>query len=140
MIRVLIFSKGKLTQERIQAILSGARDIQMMGIVENPEEVLLSVQSLHPEIILVDCSLLVDDWLEMTRQILSSETPVKMIAVSFFTTSSLNSLEANGIKGFVDKADLLELDGAIHAVYQGHPYYSNSVKAELADLTESNRS
>jgi DNA-binding NarL/FixJ family response regulator len=137
-IKVLIVDDHTLVRQGIRALLGLTADIEIIGEAADGREAIEKVQTLKPDIVLMDLAMRNMGGLEATRIIRREFPSAKVIAVTQYDDSEyvIPVVEA-GARGYVNKmASPLELTSAIQAVYKGESYLSSSAAAALVDLCQ----
>jgi DNA-binding NarL/FixJ family response regulator len=130
-IRVLIVDDQDLFASGIEIILrgEGKDDIQVVGKASDGQEAIRKVETLRPDVILMDVRMPVMDGVEATRIIHEMDARIRILILTTFEDDSyvLNAL-ANGAVGYVLKnIKPAELVMSIKAVAAGNLFVSSSV-------------
>ena len=120
-IRVLIADDHLLFTEALEAILSADKRIEVAGRARDGGEAVELVQTLEPDLVLMDVSMPVLDGIEATREIRAagSDTAILMLTGSN-SRADVDSAREAGASGYVTKDRIAsELVEAIIEVAQG---------------------
>ena len=110
-------------------MLNACPDIQVVGEAENGEQAVELVQTLHPDVVVMDINMPVMNGIEATRQINDICPKTQVIILSMHATSKhvYRALQA-GARGYLLKASAgFEVVDAIHAVFEGRRYLSQKI-------------
>lgn len=128
-IKVLIVDDHQLFREGLANLLSESDDIEIAGQAEDGEDAIERVQSLHPDVVLMDIAMPVINGIEAT-QIIREEFPeVNVIAISMHSDRQyIKPMLAAGALGYLFKnCSYNQLIDAIKQVYKGHKYLSEEI-------------
>ena len=118
-IKVLLVDDHDLAREGLRRVLDIEPDIQVVGEATDGEQVAGMVQSLSPDVVLMDIKMPSINGIEATRQLKGSRLNVKVIVLSFIDEYLPQAIEA-GAEGYLTKdVKRDELVGAIHRVHRG---------------------
>jgi DNA-binding NarL/FixJ family response regulator len=129
MIRILLADDQALLCEILQSWLAVEDDFEIVGRANNGKSALEQVESLQPDIVLIDIEMPVMDGLTATQLISRSFSDVKTIILSGYDDSSypIKALEV-GAKAYLPKTvSAEELAKTIRSVYQGNNLISLSL-------------
>jgi DNA-binding NarL/FixJ family response regulator len=138
-IRVLVVDDDPLVRSALTLMLGGQPDVEVVGEAGNGREGVLLVDSLRPDVVLMDIRMPVLDGLAATRELLRRPEPPHVIVLTTFDadTHVVEALGA-GADGFLLKdtppAQILD---AIRAVAAGDPMLSPSVTRTLIERLRS---
>ncbi len=135
MIRLLVVDDQSLICQGLKAMLSLEDDLEVVGIANNGEQALTQVESLHPDVVLMDLRMPIMDGREATRKICQQYPRVKILVLSTFDDSQyiVDTIRA-GAKGYLLKdMPSEELAQAIRAVYQGYAQLGPDLLQKFAE-------
>lgn len=130
-IRVLLADDHTIVREGLRWIIERDEIIRVVGEANNGREAVELARECNPDVVVMDVAMPELNGMEATRQLLSDNPRLRIIALSAFTDRRyvLGMLDA-GCRGFIPKADAGdELLRAIRAVAAGKVYLA----AEVAD-------
>ena len=123
---VLIADDHAIVRQGLRALIDGDKDFQLVGEADNGLEAVRLVESLKPNLLVVDLMMPGLNGLEVARQT-KEISPVTRIVVLSMYSDEAYVLEAlrKGATGYVLKdAQSTDLLKALHAVSGGHHYLS----------------
>lgn len=129
MIRVVIADDHHLVREGICRLIESVKDIEVIGEAATGREAVDLVQSLQPEVVIMDIGMPRLDGGQATEQILSLKLPTQVVILSMYSDPVLaQQLLRQGAKGYLLKDSLAEeLPLAIRAAFQGKMYLSPAI-------------
>jgi DNA-binding NarL/FixJ family response regulator len=122
MINLLLVDDQNLICQGLAAVLNQEADLQVVGFAENGQAAIAQVQSLQPNVVLMDIRMPVMNGIEATRLIAEQFPDVKVLMLSTFDEDRdiAQSVRA-GAKGYLLKdMPALELVEAIRLVHRGY--------------------
>jgi two-component system NarL family response regulator len=128
-IRVVIAEDHRMVRELLAALLAREADVAVVGEAANGREAIDLVQTLRPDLLVLDVGLPEIDGIEVARRLRVSQPALKLLALSIhseerFVQAMLNA----GANGYLLKTSAVtELVQAIRAVTQGKLYVSPDV-------------
>ena len=118
-IKVLLVDDHPMAREGLHRLLEMEPDINVVGEAANGEEAMSKVQSLSPDVILMDVRMPTINGLEATRLLKIKNLRGKVIVLSFIDEYLAQAIEA-GACGYLTKdVDRDELVDAIRRVHRG---------------------
>lgn len=135
MIRVAIADDHALVREGMRRMLSGSRQIDVVGEAANGAEAVELVTEKEPDVLLLDITMPVKDGIEATEDIVALEKKTKILILSMHADEqyALRTLRA-GANGFISKgARLEELLKAIKEVHNGERYLPEQMSESFAE-------
>ncbi len=121
MIRVLIVDDHRLFRQGLSALLSTARDMQIVGEARDGKEGIEMAGQLQPDVILMDIEMPGVDGLEAARALLASRTNARIVFLSMRTDrEGVQQAAQTGARGYLVKnCSRQELTQAIRNVFEG---------------------
>lgn len=135
-IRVIIADDHDLYRDGLRLLFSKNNEIELVGEARDGEELIRFARTLKPDVIVTDLIMPKISGIEAIKELHSSGTSLRNIALSTFDSEHLivEALEA-GASGYIIKnAQRGEIIDAIKTVYEGQPYYCTSTSAHLTRL------
>lgn len=132
--RVLLADDHAVVAEALQALLKDMFDL--VGVVHDGRALLDSVESLRPDVIVVDISMPLLNGLDAIRQIRSRHSEMKIVVLTMHREPQLavNAFRA-GASGYVLKVSPgEELTKAINEVAQGRAYVTTLLAKDIIDI------
>jgi DNA-binding NarL/FixJ family response regulator len=137
-IRILLVDDHQVVREGLRRMLEIEPDLKVVGEAADAKEVLAQVESLSPEVILMDIKMPGMDGIELTRQVKQKQPSCNIIMLTLYDEYLPQAIEA-GASGYLVK-DIRrdELLRAIRAVHEGRsPISLSPSKDRLAELVAS---
>lgn len=137
-IKVLIVDDHPVVLKGLSFFLQAQSCIELIGQAMNGEDAIAQVETLQPDVVLMDLKMPVMDGIEATRQITSRYQDVKVIVLTSFADrdSVLPAIRAGAIGFQLKDVEPEVLVETIETVMKGnrslHPQVTNQL---LADLT-----
>lgn len=132
-IKVVLVDDHKIVRDGIKALLAEAEDVEIIGEAASAHEFFDILESVMPDVILMDINLGDSNGIEITQQVLEKNKNVNIIMLSMHMSDEFitNSIEV-GAKGYLPKTTSQEeLLKAIRTVKDGKEYYNNEVSDVL---------
>lgn len=140
-IRILIADDHGVLRAGLHALLDAEPDLQVVGEATNSQETLGLIDTLRPDVILLDISMPGLGGIEITRKIKATGSEAHVLILTVHEDEGLlrASLQA-GAAGYVPKRAVeAELINAIHAVQRGdlyvHPAMTRYLVKDLSPLS-----
>jgi len=128
-VRVLLAEDHLLVRAGIRALLGSLPDIEVVGEVTSGTEVMQAIETLAPDVALMDISMPGMNGLEATRRLSDDHPEVRVIIVSMHASEDYvaRALKA-GARGYLTKASAAqELERALSAVMAGEQYIDSHI-------------
>jgi len=131
-INILLADDHPLVQDGLRTRFDDIEDINVIGVANDGEELLVKARSLNPDLVITDISMPKINGLKATH-LLSQELPeIKVVVLTMHDNKEyIQSAIDSGAKGYILKdkpAD--EMIAAVRAIYNGDTHFcSSSVKA-----------
>ena len=132
-IRVLLAEDHKLVRAGIRSLLQDLIGIEVVGEAGNGREALQLMETLHPDVVLMDIAMPELNGLEAAKRINKDFPGVRVIILSMHTSEEyvLQALRAGAAGYLLKDANPVELELAIKAVVQGETYLSPAVSKHV---------
>ncbi len=133
-IRVVLADDHMVVRAGLKAVLSTARDIDVVGEASNGREAISAADRLHPHVVVMDLSMAEMDGLTATRELVTRPDPPKVLVLTMHGEEEylVQVLEAGASGYLVKNAADRELVDAIRAVARGDMYVQPSAGRILA--------
>jgi DNA-binding NarL/FixJ family response regulator len=133
MIRVLIVDDQMVVCEGLQAILSTAPDVEVLGSASNGEEAVEMVERLMPDVVLMDLKMPVMNGAQATREIRSRFAGVKVLVLTTYDFDEwIFDAIRSGASGYLLKdTPRDQLIAAIRGTAAGKTYVDPAVAGKL---------
>lgn len=128
-VRVIIGDDHKIVRDGLRALLREESDIELVGEAENGLATVRMAEEMSPDVVIMDISMPDLSGIEATRQIVTNNPKIKVIALSMHSHKQyvLGMLKV-GASGFLLKdCAFEELSHAIRSVSMNKAYLSPSV-------------
>ncbi len=134
-IRILLADDHNLVRAGIRSLLQHVPEVQVIAEAEDGKQALQLVETLHPDIVLMDIAMPELNGLEATAKIRKDYAAVRVIILSMHSTKAhvMQALRA-GASGYLLKgAATSELELAIRAVARGETFLCSGISKHLVD-------
>lgn len=134
-IRVLLADDHTLVRAGIRGLLAGLPGVEVVGEAGDGHEVLRLVETLHPDVVLLDIGMPGLNGLEVAARINKQDAMVRVLILSMHASEEyvLQALRA-GAAGYLLKGSAVaELEVAVRAVARGETYLSPAVSKRVVD-------
>ena len=131
---VLLVDDHAIVRTGLKAVLSGTRDIRVIGEASNGAEAILMSQRLKPHVVIMDLTMPGGDGVSATKALIALEGAPKVLVLTMHTEEEflLPALKA-GASGYLVKSSAdRDLVDAIHAVMRGEMYVQQNAGRVLA--------
>ena len=134
-ITVLVAEDHTIVRKGICSLLATKPDIEVVGEAEDGWEAIKKVETLLPDVVLMDITMPHLNGLEATRHIKKMFPQVKVLALTMYTNEEyISQVLQAGASGYVVKqAAPAELISAIQAVHRGDSFLSPSVSKTVIE-------
>ena len=135
-IRVLIVDDHTLFREGLSAILMNVPDIDVVGEASTGREAIIQVETLIPDIVLMDISMSDMNGIQATQQILADGPDTGIIMLTMLEDNdSLFAAMCAGARGYILKgADKAEVLKTIRGVADGEALFGPKIAARLTSF------
>jgi len=132
-IRVLIADDHTIVRSGVRLLLEGEADIEVVGEAGDGHKALEMVESLQPDVVLIDVAMPGMDGMEAARQIRARWPQIYILALTMHRTDEyfFEMLKA-GASGYILKgAETSELINAVRAVSRGEVFIHSTMARRL---------
>jgi len=129
MIRIVMAEDHTLLRESLSQILSAESDFTVVGLAENGREAITLVETLKPDVVVMDIGMSQLNGLEATLRITRDFPEARIIILTQHSMEEyiLRAFK-NGASGYLlKKSALKDLVNAIHTVMRGELYISSTI-------------
>ena len=133
-IRVVLADDHAVVRAGVKAVLSSAKDIQVIGEGSNGKDAIALVDRLNPDVLVMDLSMGEMDGIAATKELVTKETRTKILILTMHAEDAylVKVLEAGASGYLVKSAADRELVDAVRAVAHGDLYMQPSATRALA--------
>lgn len=134
MINVLLVDDHELVRIGMSRLLGEVKGINVVGEAGSGEEAVQLLETLNPDVVLMDISMPGIGGLEATRKILRHSSKTKVLVISSYNDEPFPSrmLKAGALGYITKSADLDEIVRAIRTVHTGKRYLSPGIAQTMA--------
>lgn len=132
-IKIFIADDHQLFRDGLKYILSETDNCIVVGEASNGKELIEKIDSINPDIILLDINMPVMDGLMATREILKKNPKQHILVLSMYDSEEYyNAFIDIGVKGFLLKdSSNQELLTAISKILKGDSYFSQQLLMKI---------
>jgi two-component system response regulator NreC len=132
-IKILIADDHAIVRDGLRQLLSGQKDMEVIGEAEDGKQALEKVKALHPDVTLLDIAMPQLSGLEVISLIKESVPKTQIVVLSMHSKETyVQQVLSSGALGYVLKAspstDVLE---AIRAAHRGDYFLSSKLRTEV---------
>jgi len=132
-IKIFIVDDHDIFRDGIKLLISSGNTAEIIGEACNGQEFLDKVESVKPDVTLMDIAMPVLDGIETSKRVHEMYPDLKLLALTMFGDEKYYyQMIQSGVKGFVLKSSgISELLKAINEVNNGGSYFSNELLVKL---------
>ncbi|WP_205499901.1 response regulator [Rufibacter psychrotolerans] len=133
MIKVILVDDHTLIRDGLKSLLKSERSIQIIGEAENGQQLLDLLETVTPDVIMLDLNMPVMDGFETLQRLQQSHPKLKVLILTMLDQESyVHKVRSAGAKGFVLKtAGRDELVHAIKTVANDNSFICSEVALNL---------
>jgi len=128
-VKVLLVDDNKKFRESLKFLITGRKELEVVGEASNGEEALELAQKYQSDLILMDLEMPNMDGISAGKRLLWKCPNLKILAISLYNDKAyLIELINAGFKGFISKNEIAtELDLALDTVLNGEIFFPNYI-------------
>ncbi len=111
--QVLVVDDELLARDRVKRLIEGLEGYQVAGEAENGEDCLAAIQSLDPDVVLLDISMPGDDGITTAKRIAQLEQPPAVIFCTAFNEYAVEAFETLAVGYILKPVKTEQLMGAL---------------------------
>ena len=135
-IRILLVDDHQVVREGLRHMLELEADMKVVGEANDAKEALTKVESLSPEVILMDIKMPGVSGIELTRQLKEKQPSCNIIMLTLYDEYLTEAIEAGAVGYLLKDVKREELVRAVRAVHEGRsPLNLSLSRDQLAELT-----
>ena len=137
-ISVLIAEDHTVVREGLRALLTAEDDIEVVGEARSGREAVQLIETLLPDVVVMDIAMPLLNGVEATRQILKIVPSTKILILSAHSEDEyVEQVTEAGAAGYLLKQTAANvLVQAIREAYLGRTFFSPSISKRMSDLQE----
>jgi DNA-binding NarL/FixJ family response regulator len=131
--KIILVDDHDIFRQGIKALLTVEDIADVIGEASNGNEFLSLLDTLNPDLVLMDISMPEMNGIEATKKAIELKPELKILTLTLFGEEEYyhKMIEA-GVKGFIQKkADIAELKQAIATVTEGGDYFSGEILRKI---------
>lgn len=133
-IKVLLSDFQYLTRAGLIHLIEKNEDMELVSVVEGPEDLLGEVLKHHPDVVVLDYESQDPVLLSLLKQVISSQASSVLIITNDSNREHIQKLLDVGIKGIVTKGcSKPEIINAVHSVSKNNRFFCNKILDILMD-------
>lgn len=135
-IKIIIADDHAIYRDGLMTIINDDARLQFIGKADNGIDLVTLARRGRPDIILTDIRMPGLDGIEATKQIISFDPSIGVIALSMFNEESLvvDMLNAGAMGYLLKTSDKIEIIEAIHSVRRGVNFYCKTTAKQLVNM------
>lgn len=129
LINILIIDDQKVVRARLQEILSDQKDLRVVGTADDGDKAIAAVESLNPDLVLMDIEMPKMNGIEVTRIICQRFPELKVLVLSTHQKEEyVRQIISAGADGYILKnTSATDLVSAIDAVSKGYSHFGPKI-------------
>jgi len=138
--RVVIVDDHEMFRAGVKVLLRKSENVEFVGEAANGADFLELMETIKPDVVLMDISMPVMDGIETTKQAIKQNPDIKILALSMFGEEEYYyKMVQAGVCGFVLKSSgINELENAIVKVANGSSFFSEELLRYVLNNIDSN--
>ena len=135
MIRLVLADDHAIVRDGLRLILEASGDIEVVGEAADGRQAVRTVESLRPDVAIMDLSMPHLTGTEATRQLRERVPETKVIVLSMHATSEhiYQAFEAGALSYLLKDSAGKEVVAAVHATFRGERYMSKRITETMLE-------
>lgn len=129
-IRVLLVDDHQVVRDGLRSMLGQEEDMEVVGQSANSEEALSQVETLSPNIVLMDIKMPGVNGIELTRQVKQKHPSCNVIMLTLYDEYLTQAIKAGAVGYLLKDIKREELAQAIRQVHRGEVVISKSIESK----------
>jgi len=128
-VKIIMVDDHQIVRDGIKALISDEDWIDIIGEASNHRELFALLDTLNPDLIMLDISMPEMSGIEIARKLTQERPEIKLLMLSMYMSEEFitNAIEA-GAKGYLTKTTTQEeILNALKTIVDGGEFYSDSV-------------
>jgi DNA-binding NarL/FixJ family response regulator len=132
--KIFVVEDHARMRQMMLALIERMEGVESCGAAGTAEEALELLQACKPDLVLADISLPGMDGISLIKKLGAEWPDLAVLAISAYDDAlyAMGALQA-GARGYVAKADALQVTQAIRSILAGEVYLSERIRSRLAD-------
>lgn len=132
-IKIAIADDYKIYRDGLKVGLSADENMEIIGEADNGEELMKALETISPDVILMDLKMPLMDGMEATKQVRKKYPSIKVLVVTMYEDDKfIIHLMENGANGYLLKnAEPDEIRKSIYSVHENGYYFNDVVNKAL---------
>lgn len=137
-IRLLLVDDQMIIRQGLRSLLEAKPDLEVVGEAENGQQAIAQVETLQPDVVLMDVRMPIMDGVAATRVICQQFSPTKVLVLTTFDDDDYVSQAMQlGAKGYLLKdTHSDDLAAAIRAIHKGYTQMGPGLMEKAILLTQ----
>ena len=133
-IRVMIADDHPMVAQGIQSVLEEHEELEVVGVVQNGRSVIDQLNTLRPDVILMDLNMPDVNGLSATEMVLEQRPETRVLILTMHDNPEyISSALSHGAKGYILKdVPTEEIKQAIDAVMRGEQYLCTGAEVQFS--------
>jgi DNA-binding NarL/FixJ family response regulator len=129
MIKILIADDHQIVIDGLKALLMDQKDFEIIGEVNNGQELIEACERLKPDLVLSDIGMPIMDGIAASRSLKAKDSTIKILVLTTYTVKkNIREMLKIGVDGYVLKDSGKDIFiEAIQTIIKGETYYDKRV-------------
>jgi DNA-binding NarL/FixJ family response regulator len=133
---IVLVEDHLIVRDGLRALLEFENDFKILGEAGDGQMAIKMVQLIKPDVVVMDIALPKLNGIEATRQILKSNSKIKILILSAYDDDGyIEKLMTLGVSGYITKQCAAHvLVDAIRSIKNGHKFFSQNIQEKLKHI------